>query len=772
MKSTLSTFVIMKFPNDPYGRDGTVDIYTNYLRSLKAHVIVDSDVESAAAKKKGKNQASRGNSMDVTFIKQGYSTRQTQIEMDLFDSEFYILESYLLSQGGAQGRMELWFGWSDEDGKIYNDYKVPVILRSIVPKVTPTGTALNITLLSSYVATKFEGSLRLLDRILSVSRTFRPGGKARRDADVKRAQEALTKAATQGRNRTNTPKYDENVYYFDRISDIIKLIASQAGINAVVDETPVWPITGSDFTFVNRTPYDMLLNLAAYASNLWDTQDYSADGQYRIWFDKQTMYFKRQSSSELSLQDGGSKDPKKISYLGQNEVSIDDLINKKTNETITIDLDVSVKTLMAEATKTRAVSYDPRSKGFRGDTVETGTPAEANFLRGVLGEDNETVKKANRQVSMYGSSGITAAARSAIVESERLKNNNITPMYGQDNQRNWFINEDAISVAEEEAQSTGANGRARALGADDKAYAKRLNDIQKRLEESGGQEPQGVASAIAKSDSENSRTPPQTTDPTAAGTTIILPFYDSRTTAAAHNLYQTMSTEQTVELSATIIGDPSIRRLDIIDVEIVMPNSAERSENNQNHGPTLHYTSGQYMVKTVDHLIDTKGFTTQITAVRTSTANLSEEGFTEDELKALSNRAEQEQREADASIGPDGEQVILNESAESIGRRNQAAAVQDGPESGGNDFGVLDDPPYVYTEIDSLTLGDGDISSLSPVDSQNVRADGSSLSAQQGPNSRSVVRNLMDPNNALNGGVGKPPPSNIFSMPGSSEEPE
>lgn len=776
MRSTLAPYVFMEFPRDPFGRgDGArLDIYTNYLRSLRCHVITDSKKSTYSEEIQAHLTAQPKNSRNITYQQKGYSSRMSEIQMDLFDADFYVLESYLMANGP---RADIEFGWIDENGTKINTYKVPVMLTAMTPKVTPTGTALSVNYVSSYLATDRGPSESTLSRKLLISRTFKPGGKARRDADIKQAQANLESAKTQGKNRTNTPKYDENVYYFDRISDIVKLLASQANIKAEVDATPIFPATSAPFTFTNKSIYDMLDWFSHYAAEVGDTQFDPTGGSYVYWFDQETLYFKRQTTKVNPY--GPIKEIKEINYMGQNDVTVEDLLKINNGKTITLDMQLSVKGSMIEALKTRAVSYDPRYKNFRGDSVESTSPESTQsigFIRGVLGEDNEAVKRANSRVDAYGRSGITAEARSAIVESERLKAANITPMYGEASQKNWFAYEDAQLLAPKTAKNI-YDAFSAGTSPEDQArnYARYVQQQLDRLNDAQADDPQGVAGAIAASDANAKPFTASVEDPTAVGTTMVMPYYDERTARAAHQIYQDLSNEQVIEMKATIIGDPTIRRLDKVFVTVNMPSEAQRVIEGSS-GPVEHYTSGEYMVTEVDHIIDSKGYTTQLTGIRITSKPDWEEaaGLTSDELKELDARAELEEREPDASIGPGGEwgEATLDDGDSFRGKSKPytvTVSYQPWPEP--DDFGVTNDPIYVYNDVDPVVFNSDEISVATPAESAMVRADGMSVSSLDGPNRRSTVRNMMDPNNALNGGVGQQPPGDIFSMPGSSEDP-
>ena len=767
MRSTLAPYVFMEFPNDPFGRGGgaRLDIYTNYLRSLKCHVITDSKKSTYSEDIRAHLTAQPSNSRNITYQQKGYSTRMSEIQMDLFDADFYILESYLMANGP---RSDLEFGWIDERGNKIHSYKVPVMITSLTPKVTPTGTALSVNFVSSYLATDRGPKESTLNRKLLISRTFKPGGKARRDADIKQAQAALESAKTQGKNRTNTPKYDENVYYFDRISDIVKLLASQANIKLEIDETPIYPPDAAPITMNGKSIYDMLDMFARSACDISVSQIDPTGGSYVYWFDQDTLYFKRQTTKVNPY--GPIKEIKEINYMGQNEVTIEDLLKINSGKTITLDMQLAVKGSMIEALKTRAVSYDPRYKNFRGDSVESTDPSttqSVGFLRGVLGEDNESVKKANSRVDAYGRSGITAEARSAIVESERLKSANITPMYGEGNQKNWFVYEDAQLLAPQTSKNA-TEAMFGGYGPESQArnYARYVSQQLDRIRETAANDPQGVSGAIAASDAGARQVAGPPKDPTAVGTTMVMPYYDDRTARAAHQIYQDLSNEQVIEMKATIIGDPTMRRLDKVFVTVNMPSESQKVIAGS-PGPIEHYTSGEYMVTEVDHIIDSKGYTTQITGIRINSKLDWQEaaGLTKDELSELDQRADLEQRQADASIGSGGEEVILEERIDALGRKVQLVAVTD-------DFGSNSaSDPYVYSELDPILFNSSDISASSPLESVNIISDGTSLSVASGPNSRNTVRNLMDPNNAINGGVGPKLPGDIFSLPGGDEDP-
>ena len=457
--------------------------------------------------------------------------------------------------------------------------------------------------------------------------------------------------------------------------------------------------------------------------------------------------------------------------MGQNDVTVEDLLKINNGKTITLDMQLSVKGSMIEALKTRAVSYDPRYKNFRGDSVESTSPESTQsigFIRGVLGEDNQAVKRANSRVDAYGRSGITAEARSAIVESERLKAANITPMYGEASQKNWFAYEDAQLLAPKTAKNI-YDAFSAGTSPEDQArnYSRYVQQQLNRLNDAQADDPQGVAGAIAASDANARPFSATVEDPTAVGTTMVMPYYDERTARAAHQIYQDLSNEQVIEMKATIIGDPTIRRLDKVFVTVNMPSEAQRVIEGSS-GPVEHYTSGEYMVTEVDHIIDSKGYTTQLTGIRITSKPDWEEaaGLTSDELKELDQRADLQDKKADSSIGAGGEQALIPGGA-------SALSAQTTPAAGNEDFGggASNSEAYVYNELDPVSLNSTEISITTPAESAMVRADGTSVSSLDGPNRRSAVRNMMDPNNAINGGVGQQPPGDIFSMPGSSEDP-
>lgn len=776
MVSTLSTFVKMKFPKDPFGRSGNLDINTKYLRSLKCRVLVDSEDSSFSLTKKHKAAMSSrgdvyGDINDLTSGMSGYSSRMSEIEMDLFDPEFYVLESYLLNNGP---RADLWFGWVDDEGNIYNDYRVPVMLVAVEPKITPTGTAIKAKYITTYLTAKNDGAegarqFKILNQVLSVTRKFKKGGKAARQADVKRFKNLDKK----GRAQDRTVTYDENVYYFDSITDIVKLIASQMQFDYDIDDIDE-PWDGRDFEFVNSTAYDMIAELCQSATSLSDIKDSSRSGQYKFWFETGKLYFKKNDNTISKY----TPDPqlKKVTYLGQNSVTLDtlvrDLASKTSSETITIDLDLKIQTAMLEAMKTKAISYDPVQKYFKGDCVESLAPATSsrNFVRGVLGQDDPQLR------GVRDSSDVSSL--SDAEQSKRLEDNNITTMFGPDNQRNWFVYEEAQTVAQAEELKKGniksyQKAREAVSGTPEQRaenYSRYIRDLRNRLNEQDSQDPQDASTAVAKSDLQNFRADPSTIDQTATGKSLILPHYDKRTAIAASNLYQEMAAQQVVELTATLVGDPSIRRLDYIDVEILMPNSYEfslQAKRAADSPPLRHYTSGTYLVKDVYHIIDGKGFTTQITAIRASTAQLTDPNgpfkFKKDELNQL-DRKILKQVTTDKVIGQGGE----SPAAETSGSSLQGVNVGGGQE---DDLGSVSPEAYVFRDLDPVDFSFVDPASLDPLDENNVRADGTSLSLRQGPNSRSIVRNLLDPNNSF-GGTNKKPPIDIFSLPGSEEEPE
>lgn len=767
MTTTLSPFVKMLFPEDPFGR-GSLDLYTKYLRNLT--VKQAGDVEQPGV-----------SSRNISAQKGGFSFFNSVVTLEVFDPEFYVIESYFVNNARSS---DLWFGWVDDEGKIHNAYKFSVQLHKITPKLTPTGSAIRLEMTSNLAAQRGPGSM--LRKVVSQSRTFIAGGsEAKFAADKKLAADRRQYLNSKGTRKGPLPEPARHTYYYSRISDVVSFVCDEAGLESEIDQTPIMTKgpSGSgawfQFLMVNQTPMQFLEELATYASNP-DYIDGLSNDEYHVWVDENSKVFFKSSK----LGKARNKKPYTINYLSDNTTTIDDFVNKRDPKggrpTIVVDLDIDINIApFADAlVGVKVVGRDPTSKSFTGAHISGTSPVDKTQARKVLGLDDIR----NSVVEYQGKSRKRTAIQSADNnESENLRKNNIW-IANRNDDVNWFIYEDAQTLIDNPDPKYSEQLRLSATetsgpvdsGVGASKYAQYVTELGARGDASIP--PEGAQNAISKSDLDKADSDSKNTessDPTLTGNFEVQPHYD-RSGITAANLYSA-AMDKVLEGSVTIFGDTSVKIQDTCNLYINIP----LTDQTANDAPSLHFTSGEYTVKSVSHVIDQSTFTTQLQLVRESTVIKEEPGTKTggffgplfDALKDPSGSGRAE-REVSASIGAGGEGNL----PEQTGEVTNAAAGQGsappapGGGGGGGDFGGNPPSPSTSLYVDTVDFDLIDLTQLSPVRSAYADQQGGESISPAGPNVNRTSAAMFDPDGAIEGKNNRK--VDIFGLLGSKTKPE
>jgi hypothetical protein len=758
MLTTLSPFAIMLFPEDPFGR-GSLDLYTNYLRRLEVKQKGDISTDT----KRGKNR-------DLTKEKLGYSFFNTEITLEVFDPDFYVLESYFVNNAKSS---DLWFGWVDAEGKIHNDYKISVRILKIQPKITPTGNALMIELVCDPAAQR--GPVSMLTKVISQSKTFISGGLKAKLAEDKAIREARRQyEKSDGTRRGPLPQQARGTYYYERISDVVAFVCAEAGLESDIDVTPIvkpapsGSATWFEFRMVNQTAMSFLEDLARYASNA-DFLTGDSGNEYHVWVDNTGKVFFKSSK----VRKEAPKKPYTLNYLADNHTNIEDYINRVDPKggipTIIVDLDIDINVgVFAEAiSSVKSVSVDPVSKTFKGANIAATSPVDKKQAKKILGLDdvrNTTIEGTNLQRSALNAASLN--------QSKALRENKIVVANSNDDM-NWFIYEDAQTLIDNpdpkytnqlKASQVATTGSLSG-GVDAGSAASKYAQYVTQLNELGdaATPPQDAQNAIGQSDLDKVESDKQNIEPsdaTLTGVMNVLPYHDDRTARHAASIYAD-ALDTALVVTATIFGDTSIKLQDTCNVYINLPKTYRSNEN----GPTLHFASGEYAVIQVSHIVDQNGFTTQVAMKRDATTIKENKDGESSNLTDPSNSGTVD-RSADASIGAGGEGNLPTKD----GGETSTNVVSLGPTAGGAGLTEASTGSFTVVSDDVLDLYNIDISQLSPIKSAYSNQQANNYIYPDGPNINRTNAALFDPGGAFTDKSNRR--IDIFSLPGNKTKPK